>query len=158
MIWSHHLHLKESLLKVIRQNIAGWWQQTFCFQKLLTMPSNVLPSYLKRTFPLEIWIFTEGEGDGIEYRLPFKFLSKKTIAVEWYCVFFKTLRLSDPKFFDQTWYLFKIQLNFHHSLKKRNIYNCQRSKFFEKMSKMKFSVTLKKIWSNLQKLVYKKYI
>ena len=33
------------------------------------MPSNVLPLHLKQTL---IWIFTEGEGDEIESRLPFK--------------------------------------------------------------------------------------
>jgi hypothetical protein len=38
------------------QNIAGWCQQTFCFQSLLTMPSNVLPinsSKLSRQFSLK---------------------------------------------------------------------------------------------------------
>ena len=39
------------------------------------MPSNVLPLHLKQTFPPIIWIFTEGEGDGIESRLPFKIFS-----------------------------------------------------------------------------------
>ena len=39
------------------------------------MPSNVLPLDLKQTFPPTIWIFTEGEGDGIEIRLPFKIFS-----------------------------------------------------------------------------------
>ena len=32
----------------------------------LTMPSNVLLLRLKQTFPPIIWIFTEGEGDGIK--------------------------------------------------------------------------------------------
>ena len=45
----------------------------FVFKSLLTMPSNVL--HLKQTFPPIIWIFTEGEGDGIESRLPFKIFS-----------------------------------------------------------------------------------
>ena len=36
------------------------------------MPSNVLPLHFKQTFPPMIGIFTEGEGDGIESRLPFK--------------------------------------------------------------------------------------
>ena len=31
------------------------------------MPSIVLPLHLKQTFPPMIWIFNEGEGDGIEY-------------------------------------------------------------------------------------------
>ena len=39
-------------------------------------PSNVLPYYLKQTFPPIIWIFTEGnKGDGIKSRLPFKIFS-----------------------------------------------------------------------------------
>ena len=36
------------------------------------MPSNVLPLRLKQTFPPIVWIFTEGEGDGMEFRLFFK--------------------------------------------------------------------------------------
>ena len=36
------------------------------------MLNNVLPLYLKQTFPPMIWIFTEGEGDEIKSRLPFK--------------------------------------------------------------------------------------
>ena len=39
------------------------------------MPSNVLLLYLKQTFPSMIWIFIEGEGDGMESRLPFKVFS-----------------------------------------------------------------------------------
>ena len=30
---------------------------------------DALPLHLKQTFPPIIWIFTEGEGDGIESRL-----------------------------------------------------------------------------------------
>ena len=59
--------------EVTRQNIAGWCQQIFCFKILLTMPSNVLPSHLKQTFPPMVWIFIEGEE--IESRLPFKIFS-----------------------------------------------------------------------------------
>ena len=44
-------------------------------KSLLTMPSNVLPIHLRLTFPLIIWIFTEGEGDDIEARLPFNIFS-----------------------------------------------------------------------------------
>ena len=36
------------------------------------MPSNVLPLRLKQTFQPIVWIFTEGESDEIESRLPFK--------------------------------------------------------------------------------------
>ena len=42
---------------------------------LLTRPSNVLSLHLKQTFPPIIWIFTEGKGDGIKFRLPFKIFS-----------------------------------------------------------------------------------
>ena len=42
----------------------------FVLKSLLTTPSNVLPLHHKL-----IWIFTEGEGDGIESRLPFKIFS-----------------------------------------------------------------------------------
>ena len=47
----------------------------FIFKSLLTTPSNVLPLHLKQTFPHIIWILTEGKGDGIESRLPFKIFS-----------------------------------------------------------------------------------
>ena len=39
---------------------------------MLTSPSNILPLHLKQTFRPIILIFTEGEGDRIESRLPFK--------------------------------------------------------------------------------------
>ena len=39
------------------------------------MPNNVLPLHLKQAFPPIIWIFTEGEGDAIESRSPFKIFS-----------------------------------------------------------------------------------
>jgi len=56
---------RESLLEVIRRNIAGGSQQIFCFQ-------NVLPLHFKQTFPPIIRIFPSGEGDRTESRLPFK--------------------------------------------------------------------------------------
>ena len=45
------------------------------------MPSNDLPLHLKQTFPPITWIFTEGEGDGIESRVPFKIYS--TLLTIW---------------------------------------------------------------------------
>ena len=39
---------------------------------MLSMLSNVLTLSLKQTFPPKIQIFTEGEGDEIESRQPFK--------------------------------------------------------------------------------------
>ena len=70
--------MRESLLEVIRQNIAGWCQQTFEKKSLLTMPSNVLLLHLKQIFPPIVWFFTE--GDVIESRLPFKIFSTLTIV------------------------------------------------------------------------------
>ena len=62
----------------MRPNIAGGVNKLFVFKSLLTTPSNVLPLHLKQTFPPIIWIFTEGEGDGIKSRLPFKIFSTLT--------------------------------------------------------------------------------
>ena len=45
------------------------------------MPSNVLPLHLNQIFPPIIWIFIEGEGDGIESRLPFKIFSTLQIRI-----------------------------------------------------------------------------
>ena len=45
------------------------------YLSLSTMPSNVLPLHLKQSFLPIIWTFTEGEGDRIKSRLPFKILS-----------------------------------------------------------------------------------
>ena len=55
--------------------MLGDVNKLFVFKSLLTMPSNVLPLHLKQTFPPIIWIFTEGEGDGIKSRLPFEIFS-----------------------------------------------------------------------------------
>ena len=53
-------------------------------KSLLTSPSNVLPLHFKQTFPPIIWIFTEGEGDGIESRLPFKIFSTLNFFSLWF--------------------------------------------------------------------------
>ena len=53
--------------------MLGDVNKLFVFKSFLTMPINVLPLHLKQTFPPII--FTEGEGDGIESRLPFKIFS-----------------------------------------------------------------------------------
>ena len=55
------------------KTLLGFVNKLFVLKSLLIMPSNVLPLHLKQTF-LPI-IFTEGEGDGIESRLPFKTFS-----------------------------------------------------------------------------------
>ena len=62
------------------QNIAWWCQQMFCFQKFV---DNIQPCFVFTPYPPIIWIFTEGEGDGIESRLPFKIFS--TLSVCKFC-------------------------------------------------------------------------
>ena len=54
----------------------------FVFKSLLTTPSNVLPLHLKQISPHIIWIFTEGEGDGIESKLLFKIFSTLRIKTD----------------------------------------------------------------------------
>ena len=53
------------------QNIDGWYQQTFCFQKFVDNTQQCFTLHLKQTFPHIIWIFTEGEGDGIQIQATF---------------------------------------------------------------------------------------
>ena len=55
--------------------MLGDVNKLFVFKRLVTMPSNVLPLHLKQNFPAIIRIFTEGEGDVIESRLPFRIFS-----------------------------------------------------------------------------------
>ena len=66
---------QESLLELIRQNIAGWCNKLFVFKTLWTMTSNIFAIHLNQTFLPIIWIFTEGEGDGIKPRILFKIFS-----------------------------------------------------------------------------------
>ena len=73
----------ESLLDVKGQNIARrWCQQRFCFKSLLTTPSNVLPKHLRQTLDPIIWIYTEGVGDEIQSRLPFKIFSTLMVIIQ----------------------------------------------------------------------------
>ena len=58
--------------KCVKENIVGAVNKFLNTKSLLTMPSNVLPFRLKQTFLPIILIFTEGAGDEIESRLPFK--------------------------------------------------------------------------------------
>ena len=57
------------------KTLLGDVNKLFVVKSLLTTPSNVLPVHLKQTFPPIIWIFTEGESDGIKSRQPFKIFS-----------------------------------------------------------------------------------
>ena len=68
-------------------------------KSLLTSPSNVLPLHLKQTLPPIIWIFTEGEGDGINARLLFKIFS--TLQMQTLLMFFRLMHCpsTDPKTF-----------------------------------------------------------
>ena len=61
---------------VVREKtLLGDVNKLLVFKSLLTMLSNVLPLHLKQTFPSMILVFTEGEGDGIKSRIPFKIFS-----------------------------------------------------------------------------------
>ena len=62
------------------------------------MPSNVLALRLKKIFLPIIWIFTEGEGDGIESRQPFKIFStllpwQSKIHLSFYSIYLYLLSL-----------------------------------------------------------------
>ena len=46
--------------------------QIFCIQKFV---DNIQQCFAFTTFPPRIWIFTEGEGDRVESKLPFKIFS-----------------------------------------------------------------------------------
>ena len=88
VIWIrfHHLQWKfkllvGSLIEVIKQNIAGWCQQTFCYQNFV--------DNTQQAFPLIIWIFTEDEGDGIESRLHFKNFS--SLHTMWWNPFWRSI-------------------------------------------------------------------
>ena len=65
----------EVCLRCKGKTLLGVVNKLFVQQRLLTMPSNALTLHLKQTFPSIIWIFTKGEGDGIESRLSFKIYS-----------------------------------------------------------------------------------
>ena len=65
------------------------------------MPNNVLPLHPKQTFPPIIWIFTEGEGDGIEPRLPIEIFSTLPMNnILWKCTFekWRPVQSCRPKF------------------------------------------------------------
>ena len=72
---------RETLLEGIRQKIAGWCQQTFCYQNFV--------DNTQQAFPLIIWIFTEDEGDGIESRLHFKNFS--SLHTMWWNPFWRSI-------------------------------------------------------------------
>ena len=67
----------------IMENWWIWKKLHLKIKNLLAMASNILPLHLKQTFPSIIWIFNQGEGDGIEFRLPFKIFSTLHISINW---------------------------------------------------------------------------
>ena len=80
-IWSPSVknsnYWRGSLLELIRQIIAGWCQQTFCFQKIVDNTQQCFDFTF--TLPYIIWIFSE--GDWIESRLPSKIFSTLWIRI-----------------------------------------------------------------------------
>ena len=88
MIWSYHLYR---------------FNKDFVFKSFLTRPSNIFTLNLKQTFPPMIWIFTEGEGDGIESRIPFKIFSTLRETNLNFQVQFQILELHFFVFFAISW-------------------------------------------------------
>ena len=86
------------------------YRQFLKTKSLFTTPSNVLPLNLKQTFPPTIWIFTEGEGDGIESRLPLEIFS--TLMTN-YAYFLPKLVLTPQKKTNS--HIFKILWRIHDS-------------------------------------------
>ena len=89
-IWSHHLHLQWKF-KLLAGKFT-WCNQAkhcwiistnFLFSKVCWQHPAMFWLYLKQTSPSIIWIFTEGEGDGIKFRLPFKILSTQRGLNRW---------------------------------------------------------------------------
>ena len=76
------------------KTLLGIVNKLFVFKRLLATPSNVLPLHLKETFPPIIWIFTEGESDGIKSRLPFKIFSI-SCSMYWYIFSFNPVWIAD---------------------------------------------------------------
>ena len=79
----------------------------FVFKSLLTSSSNVLSLYLKQTFPPIIWIFTEGEGDEIQSRLPFEIFP--TLKVFPYAHFFFKMHDSENNYWCKMIKRFQVQ-------------------------------------------------
>ena len=67
-----------------------------------------------QTFPPIIWIFTEGEGDGIESRLPFKTFSTLNWAIPKTCYVraISILEMLVYIFFSDSWSLMKLFIFF----------------------------------------------
>ena len=80
------------------KTLLGIVKKLFVFTSLLTTPNNVFPLHHKQTSLPIIWIFTEGEGDGIESRVPFKIFSTSAhcrTCIQWICSSVQMLRRRD---------------------------------------------------------------
>ena len=66
---------RETLLEAIRQNIAGWCQQNYLFSKVCWQSPAIVCLYNSSKLSHIILILTEGVGDEIKSRLPFKIFS-----------------------------------------------------------------------------------
>ena len=62
-------------LKCKGKTLLGDVHKLFVFKNFVYNVQHCFAFTLKQTFPHRIWIFIEGEGDGIKSRLPFKFFS-----------------------------------------------------------------------------------
>ena len=85
-IWSHHLYLQWKFKLLAGKFTWGTkakhcWVMSTNFLKQKVLFDNA--QHLKQSFPPIIWILNEGEGDGIESWLPFKFFST-TLWCVWY--------------------------------------------------------------------------
>ena len=97
--------------------MLGYVNKLFVFKSLLKMPSNVLPMKLKQTFLPIIWIFAEGVGDRIEFRLPLKIFSTLKIKVYLCMYFFPNNSMSFMIFLtplhDMYWMISKLDFEVH---------------------------------------------
>ena len=79
--------LKKQNIQILPEPNAGHVTHFFVYKimTLILIFGLILPLHLKQNFLPRIWIFTGGEGDKIESRLPFKIFSTLicSILVRW---------------------------------------------------------------------------
>ena len=67
------------------KTLLGVVNKLLNIKSLFTIPGKVLPLHLKQTFLHIIWIFTEGEGDGIKTMLPLKMVPFNSKTLLTFC-------------------------------------------------------------------------
>ena len=67
------------------KTLLGIVNKLFYFQKFVDNRKQCFAFTPQPNFPTHICIFNEGEGDGIEFRLPFKIFSTLTSIIETLC-------------------------------------------------------------------------